>query len=139
MSLYSGKATIIDRPVAETYNFFSDLTALKARFESLPEEARQKLGEVNFEENAIVIVTPQVGALRLEVVERRAPEKIVYAAANSPIPARIVINFNAVEGDRTELSAAFDVDVPAIMRPFVGPKLQKAADGFGEMFGQLIG
>lgn len=140
MSIYSGKASIINRAPESTYDFFADLTRLKERFDALPEEQRQQLGEVNFEPDAITIVTPQVGPMRLEVVERDCPNKVVYAAANSPIAAKIIVNFAPFDGgEKTELSAAFDIDLPMMVRPFVGPKLQKAADGFGDMFSKLLG
>ncbi len=47
------------------------------------------------------------------------------------------VNFTATAPDTTDVTTVIDVEIPAMLRPFVGPKLQQAADKFGEMISNL--
>ncbi|MDE6318014.1 MAG: hypothetical protein K2L73_06405 [Muribaculaceae bacterium] len=137
MSRYESKPVTVDKPVDEMFNRFSDLTFFETQLEQLPEDKRAQLGEVHFAADSISIVTPQVGELKFEVIERHAPDKIVFGSPSSPVPLTMSVNFKAVTKSSTEVSTVIDVEIPAMLRPFVGPKLQQAADKFGEMISNL--
>lgn len=137
MSRYESKPVTVDKPVDEMFNRFSDLTFFEKQLEQLPEDKRAQLGEVHFAADSIAIVTPQVGELKFEVIERHAPDKIVFGSPSSPVPLTMSVNFKAVTESSTEVSTVIDVEIPAMLRPFVGPKLQQAADKFGEMISNL--
>ena len=47
------------------------------------------------------------------------------------------VNFAEVSPEATDVTTVIDVEIPAMLRPFVGPKLQQAADKFGEMISNL--
>jgi hypothetical protein len=47
------------------------------------------------------------------------------------------VDFNAVSETETDVVTRIDVEIPAIVRPMVGPQLQKAADKFGELISGL--
>lgn len=133
MSRYESKPTIVEKPVEEVYDRFSDLTIFEKQLDQLPAEQREKIGEVHFDKDSIAIVTPQVGELKFEVIERQAPDKIVFGSPASPVPLTMSINLRSVDAASTEIATVIDVDIPVMLRPFVGPKLQQAADQFGEM------
>ena len=90
------------------------------------------MGTIRFTEDSFIIVTPQVGEVALKIKERIEPSKIVFCTESSPIPLELSVNFNAINENSTEVSTAIEVDVPMMLRPIIGPQLQKAADGFGE-------
>lgn len=137
MSLYKGNPAVVNRPASEIFDKLSHLDTYADRLADLPQEARAKVGDVKFEADAIVINTPQVGELRLEIVEKIAPKRLVLAAVGSPVPAKVVLDLEEVDADTTRLIPAMDVEIPAMLRPFVGPKLQQAADQFGALLGNL--
>ncbi|MBD5210096.1 MAG: hypothetical protein HDS69_03450 [Bacteroidales bacterium] len=137
MSRYESKPVTVDKPVDEMFNRFSDLTYFEKQIEHLPEDKRAQLGEVHFASDSISIVTPQVGELKFEVIERSCPDKIVFGSPSSPVPLTMTVNFKAVTEASTEVATVIDVEIPAMLRPFVGPKLQQAADKFGEMISNL--
>ena len=137
MSRYESKPVTVDKPVDEMFNRFSDLTFFETQLEQLPEDKRAQRGEGHFAADSISIVTPQVGELKFEVIERHAPDKIVFGSPSSPVPLTMSVNFKAVTKSSTEVSTVIDVEIPAMLRPFVGPKLQQAADKFGEMISNL--
>ena len=102
----------------------------------MPAEERQKVGDVKFEQDAIVINTPQVGAITLRAVER-TPRKVVMKAENSPVPMSITVDIEPIDAGSCEVAGKMDVEIPAMLRPLVGPALQKAVDQFGNLFASL--
>lgn len=136
MAKYTSKPTVIDRPAAELVGKFADFRVLQAKLDELPAEQRAKVGDVTFTPDTICINTPQVGEIALKAVER-TPDRVVLAADKSPVPMKLEITFRPVSESSTELQGAIDVDLPMMLRPLIGPTLQKAADQFGNLFAQL--
>lgn len=136
MAKYTSKSTVVERPVEELHAKFSDFTNLQAKLDELPAEYREKIGDLRFTSDSIEIMTPQIGAVRLAVKER-TPERITLAAANSPVPMAISVNFKALSPASTEVTGEMDVDIPMMLRPLIGPQLQKAVDQMGAMFASL--
>lgn len=132
MAKYTGKTTVVNQPAQALFDKFSNLQNLQERVESLPEDVKAKMGTVRFTEDSFIIVTPQVGEVALKIKERIEPSKIVFCAEKSPVPLELSVNFKTIDENSTEVSTAIEVDVPMMLRPIIGPQLQKAADGFGE-------
>lgn len=137
MSRYESKTVTVDKPIDDMFNRFSDLTLFEKRIQELPEDKRAQLGDVHFSADAISINTPQVGELKFQIIERSYPDKIVFGSPGAPINLNMSVNFVAVSDSSTNVTTVIDVDIPAMLRPFVGPKLQQAADKFGEMISNL--
>ena len=136
MAKYSSPATIVNRPATELAAKFSDFRQLQAAMDHMPESERAKVGDVEFTEDTITIKTPQVGDIRLRATER-TPERIVMTAESSPVPMSMIVEFKPMGADSTEVTGALDVELPMMLRPLVGPTLQKAADQFGTLFAKL--
>lgn len=140
MATFNGKSVELCASPAEVYARLSDLGALGSRLEQIPEEYRAKIGDVRFTSDSIVINAAPAGEITLAITERREPEKIVLSAVNSPIPLAMSVNIAPGAADGTScVNAAAEVEIPAMLKPLVGPKLQEAADKFGEMLGNLFG
>ena len=90
------------------------------------------IGDVRFSHDSITLVTPQVGELQFDVVERKENERMVLSATKSPIPLTLAVNLKGVEND-TEVASVIDVEIPAMLRPMIGGKLQEAAEKFNEL------
>ena len=137
MATYESTPAEVNRPIAEVYNTFSDLTLFAERVKNLPDDVRQKIEGVRFEKDAIAVDTPQIGELRFEVTDRREPDKIVFGSPSSPVPLSMEINLKPLNADTTEVRTLIDVEIPMMLRPFVGPKMQEAANKFGQMISNL--
>jgi uncharacterized membrane protein len=137
MSRYESKTVTVEKPIDDMFNRFSDLSLFEKRIQELPDDKRAQLGDVRFSTDAISIVTPQVGELKFQIVERCYPDKIVFGSPGAPINLKMSVNFAAAGDSATNVTTVIDVDIPAMLRPFVGPKLQQAADKFGEMISNL--
>lgn len=134
MSKYTGKPAVVNQPIGEIYAKVSDLNSISERISQLPPEAQEKLGQVKFENDRMTVAAPGVGELSFAIAERTAPTLLRFSAENSPLPFNIIMHFKALAEDRTEVTTDLDVDIPMMLRPLVGGKLQEAADRFGDMF-----
>lgn len=139
MAKYSSKTVTVNQPIEVLFDRFSDISLFQQRINEIPAEDRSKLGDVTFEADAICLNTPQVGQLKFKVTERVAPGHIVFSAVGSPIPLSMVIDITAIDNTSSNVVTAIDVDIPAMLRPLLGGKMQEAADRFGEMIGKLNG
>lgn len=137
MATYTGKTVTINRPAAVLFERFSTMDMLQQRVASLPDEVRDKMGEVRFESDRMIVVTPQVGEIAFAVKERTAPSRIVFTAVGAPVPLDLAVNFKETSAESTEVTTRIDVDIPMMLRPMVGPHLQKAADMFGDLMAGL--
>lgn len=136
MAQYSSKPTTVNRPIAELAAKFSDFTVLEENLKNLGETERAKVGDVKFTNDTICISTPQVGEIRLKAVER-SPERLVLQAEQSPVPLKLEVLMKEIDPEHTDVQGVIDVDLPLMLRPLIGPTLQKAADQFGSLFGKL--
>ena len=136
MATYKGKSAVIERPIGDLYGRFSDMSALEEAVKARP-EAQEHMAEMKFDADSLTIVTPQVGEIRFEIVERVEPSRIVFKATSSPLPLGMTINLKAVDETVTEVSTSIDIELPVMVRALVGPKLQHVADQFGDMMAKM--
>ncbi len=137
MAKYESKPVAVNQPVETLFDRFSDISLFQQRINEIPQEERAKLGDVTFEPDAICLNTPQVGQLKFKVTERIAPGHVVFSAVGSPIPLSMAIDITATSDTSSTVVTAIEVDIPAMLRPLIGGKMQEAADKFGEMIGKL--
>lgn len=136
MATYSSKPVVIQKSAEELASRFGDFTILQEKIDAMPAEQRQAVGNVSFTPDTITVSTPQMGDINLKAIERSA-SGIVLEAQGSPVPMKLKIDLKPLTEASTEVAGVIDVDIPAIIKPMVGPTLQKAADKFGELFGSL--
>lgn len=132
MAKYTGKPTVINRPINDLYSHFSNLSRLKDAI-AAKNAGAENMGQVEVGEDFIAITNPQVGQIKFQVTERVEPSKIAMVAVNSPLPIAMSINLKEITPESTEVSTVLDLEIPAVMKAFIGPKLQKVADQFGEL------
>ena len=137
MATYKSTPQTINRPQEELFDRFSDLSHLQQALDTLTPEQRAQVGDVEFTADTIKIVTPQVGAIEFNVQKRERPSHIVFGTASSPVPLTMTMDIKAVSDTASEVETLINVDIPAMLRPLIGPQLQKAADKFGELIAGL--
>ena len=135
MAKYCSKPVVVALAPEELDARFADFTALQHKIDELPADERAKLGQVEFTADSIVINTPQVGAITLRVSERK-PGFVRLTAENSPVPMFINIVYRP-NGTGSEIYGEMDVEIPVMLRPLIGPTLQKAVDNFGNLFASM--
>lgn len=136
MAQYKSKPVVVNRPAEELAAKFSDFTRLQDSLDALTPEERAKVGDVELGTDYIKIKTPQVGDITLRVTVRSA-DRLVLNAEGSPVPMGLKVNFRPVEASSCEVAGEIDVEIPVMLRPLIGPTMQKAADQFGALFARL--
>lgn len=139
MAEYKGKTVELNASPAVVYSRLSDFSNLGERLNELPADIRAQVGDVKFTADSIVISAAPAGEITLSITERTEPSRIVMSAVNSPVPLAMSINIAPADAPGTsEVTPVIDVEVPAMLKPFVGPKMKEAADRFGDMLRNLF-
>ncbi|MBD5185851.1 MAG: hypothetical protein HDS92_04485 [Bacteroidales bacterium] len=140
MATFTGKPVEIQRPQNEVYQKLANLGDYQTYMDQLPEEIRAKIGDVRFTPDAILITAAPVGEITLAVTDRRESQGMTFTAANSPVPMTVDINLTPAgeSPDATILAPSITVEVPAMLRPLVAPKMEEAANRLGEMLGNFF-
>lgn len=137
MATYKSKPTAVGRPAEAIFERFSDMTRLQEIMDRLPEEQRAMIGDVVFTQDSMKIRTPQIGEIAFGIKERVAPERIVFATESSPVPLEMAVLITPDGDEQSIVQTVIDVEIPAMLRPLIGPKLQEAADKFGSLIAGL--
>ena len=137
MTTYTSKTIELQMPVEAVYARISDIGGFQSRIDQLPEEVRSKIGSVRFTDDSIIINAAPMGDMVLKVTERIPEKRVAFTAQGAPVPLVMAINLEAVGEDKTNVTTSIDVEIPVILKPMVGPKLQEAAEKFGDMIRNL--
>lgn len=142
MNSYTSNPKDIDMAAQAIYDRISDFSRFEELVKKLPAEVQAQLGEVKFTSDTIVIPQAMLGQITLRVSERVPGERIALTAENAPVPMFMAINLKAKAPEVTEVQAAIDVDIPAMLKPLIGPKiepmLKQSAEKFGEMIANIV-
>ena len=138
MAQYKGKPYCINKSRQTLFERLGDFSVLGAHINDLPDEVRSKLGTVSFPDaDTFAFTAPGVGEMKFKIVERVAPSRIRLLADTGVVPINVILDLEEESAESTSVTATIDADIPMMLRPLIGSKLQEAADKFGEMFGQL--
>ena len=135
MAKYKGKTVRVNTPAAEISERFADLSVLENYLDRIPAEHRDQIGQLRFEPDCIILINPSIGEMKFKM-ESRSPEKIVFAAEGF-IPLTINIDLAEVDAANTDITTTLDIEIPMMLRPLIGGKLQQVADMFGELIAKL--
>lgn len=140
MENYKGESIIIDHNIDVIYSKLSDPRIFKQHLEQnidrLPDEAREQLEKVKFEDDGISVESP-MGTLKLSVSESVAPTMVKYTAQSSAVPFGLTINLEAVDDNHTRSITELNIELPMMLRAMVGSKLSDGAKKLGEMIAKL--
>lgn len=138
MAKYTGKPHRVAKPRAEIYEQLANLSKIRERMDTIPDDLRQKLGTVNFpDDETMAFTAPGVGEMKFKIQQRNAPESVKFLADTGVVPIFVTIDLSEATSNSTDVSATIEAEIPMMLRPLIGGKLQEAADQFGQMFGQL--
>lgn len=138
MAKYSSQQVTINGSQADVYNKISNLGAYQELLDKMPDDLRQKAGDVRFTDDAIIINANPVGEIRLEIIDRHEPDLIKLKASNAPVPMFLSLELDKETDSTTKLVSVIEVDVPAILKPMIGPKMQEAANQMATLVGRLF-
>ena len=136
MSKYTGKTVSVNCSPAEICDKFADLTVLNSHLDKIPEDQKAKIGNLRCLPDAIIITNPAIGEMTFKITERN-PDCIVFKA-DGLLPLKIDVLLKGTDNDtKTDVTAVLDIEIPAMLRPMIGGKLQQVADMFSQMIARL--
>ncbi|MBR2146678.1 MAG: hypothetical protein IJ925_04530 [Muribaculaceae bacterium] len=140
METYKSENKIIDYNIEVVYSKLSDPRVFKTHIDEnidrLPDEAREHLKNVKFEDDGISVESP-MGTLKLSVSDSVAPSMVKYVAQSSPVPFAVTINLEAVDDTHTQAVTELNIELPFMLKAMVGNKLSEGAQKMGEMIAKL--
>lgn len=138
MAKYTSQPVTIKGSQAEVYDKISNLGSYQQMLEQMPEDLRKKAGDVKFTDDAIIINANPVGEIRLEIIEKNQPDLIKFKASNAPVPMFLSLNMAKGSEADTSLTASIEVEIPTMLKPMIGPKMQEAANQMATLVGRLF-
>lgn len=140
METYRSEKNVIDFNIEVIYSKLSDPRVFKAHIDRnidrLPQEAREHLDKVKFEDDGISVESP-MGALKLSVSESVEPTMVKYTAQSSPVPFGVTVNLEPIDDTHTKAVTELNIDIPFMLKAVVGGKLSEGALKMGEMIAKL--
>ncbi|WP_289858635.1 hypothetical protein [uncultured Muribaculum sp.] len=137
MATYSSKPIEIPMQAESVYEKVSNLSGFQERIDNLPQDVKDKIGAVRFTEDSIIINAATVGDMVLSVSEKVPGKRVAFTANGAPVPIVMSINLENIDNEKTLVTTCIDVEIPAMLKPLVGSKLQEAAEKFGDMIGNI--
>ena len=140
MESYKSEKVIINHNINVIYSKLSDPKVFKKHIdenlERLPDEARQHLDKVKFEDDGISVESP-MGAMKLSVSESVVPNMVKYTALSSPVPFGLTVNLEAIDEEHTQSITELNIEIPMMLKAMVGSKLKEGATKLGELIANL--
>jgi len=130
MKKYESKIKRINRHREEVFNTLSDLRILEQYKEKIPDG---KVKDLSFTEDSISFDAPVVGQVKIVVIERTAPETIKFGVEKLPIDMNMWLQFIEKPVGTTFLKVTLQVEIPMMLRPMIGNKLDGICDKVAEM------
>lgn len=138
MDIFKSDVAKIDCSIEKIYAMLANPESFNEIAERLPEDVKAKfVGKASFDKDSITLVADPVGEIKLNIVERVEPNRVVFAAAQSPVPLQMVLNLEKVSDNETNASAELGVELNPFIRPMLSKPLQDGANKFGEMLSKL--
>ncbi len=138
MTTYSSKPIEIPTSASDAYEKLTNLSAFQERIASLPDDIRAKVGDISFTEDTISFNGTPMGALVLKLSESIPDKRVAFTAQGAPVQIVMSIELENKGADKAEAISSIDVEVPAMLKPMIGPKLKEAAEKMGEMIKNLV-
>lgn len=137
MTKYTGKTLVVNLPAAEISDKFADMSTFNDKLAGMPEDVRKHMGDLTFTRDSVCMDTKQAGKVVFKVTER--DDRHIVLACSFPLPISLTLNLSPVADDaaKTEVSTDVDIEIPAMLRPIIGPQMQKVADHFSTAMGSI--
>lgn len=140
METYKSDQFVIDHNINLVYSKLSNPSLFREQMEKnidrIPDEARENINKVKFENDGISIDSP-MGAMKLSVSESVEPSLVKYVAQSSPVPFGLAVNLEAIDDEHTSAVAEINIELPMMLRAMVGGQLKEGAKKMAQVIAKL--
>ncbi len=138
MKTYESKQKQLLKPQAEIYEMMSDLRKLEPFISNLPEEHREKVKDIEFEQDSVSFRVDMLGLVVLRIVDQEYPKMLKFGADNFPINFNFWIQLVGVSECDTRMKLTLKADIPLMLRPMVGNKLDDGIERVADTIAMAI-
>lgn len=132
MKTYESTQKQLLRNQNEVYNTLSNLTNLNHYIKSIPEEHLKKIENLQVSSETISFNISPIGNVTLRIVNKEEPKMIKFGAENFPIQFNFWIQLVGVAENDTRMKLTLKVDIPIMLRPMIGNKLDNGIEQIAE-------
>lgn len=142
MAVYSSDKITLPASAENVYEKLSDLQNLRSMLDKVPadrvpEDKRQMFENIRITSDTIEVPGGPMGNLIFRVVERISPSLIRLRGEGIPVEMSLGLHINPLTETSSEAKVDLDINLPAMLKPMVGPQIQKIANQFGEVLGAI--
>jgi len=135
MAIYSSQPVRLTSPAESVYSKLSNLENLRSLLERIPsdkvpEDQKAMLDNITISPDSISVPAGPVGNLDFVVTERKEPSLVKLSAQNSPVPMSLALCITPESDAECTAKVDIDINIPPMLRPMVGDKIQQVADKF---------
>jgi len=133
MSTFKSTEKIISADLSTVYGRLSNLETLQGMTVNVPDELKDKVGNLRIEGDTITISANPVGDVSFKITKRVENELIRLEAVSSPLPFNIDVYLSENTPETTKAMAEIKIELNPIIKPMISKPLQDAAEKFGEL------
>lgn len=142
MAVFKSKTVAVAAPATAVYDKLSDLESLRSLMQDIPvsavpDDQRQMLEAVRVTPDTITFPAGPVGELTMRMTRKERPTLIRLDGEGAPVAMHMQLEIAEVSSDASEAAVSIDIAIPAMLKPMIGGTLQKMADQFADVIGQL--
>ena len=142
MAIFKSKTVAVAAPAEAVFDKLSDLSSLKVLMadipaSAVPEEQRSMLEAVSVTDDTITFPAGPVGELTMRMTRKERPTLIRLDGEGAPVALNMSLEIGEVGPDASEAAVSIDIAIPPMLKPMIGGTLQKMADQFADVIGQL--
>lgn len=133
MKTYESKQKQIRKEQGAIYDCISDLRNAKPYVDAIPADMKKGFEDIEFTEDSVSFSANMVGRVTLKIIDREAPKMLKFQADGIPMAANLWIQLVGVSEDDTRMKVTVKADIPLMLRPMIGGKIEKGVEKFAEM------
>lgn len=142
MATYKSNETLIKGSAETVFDTLSNPENLRGLLdsiptESIPEDKREMLGQIEVTSDSISFPAGPVGKLTLRVSRLERPELIVLDGAGAPVKLALSLHLHPMKDDSCMGRVEIDIDIPMMLKPMVSGPLQQLVDQFATALGSI--
>ncbi len=142
MSEYKSNPIQLKGSAEQTFDTLSNLENLKALLEKapkdrIPADKLEMLEKLEITPDSITVPGGPMGAVTLEVSERRRPEYIELKAAHLPVDVKLGLEIEPVSDSEARGTMVINAAIPPMLAPMVSGSLKKILEQCATILGYV--
>jgi uncharacterized membrane protein len=127
MKSYESKITTINKPQTQVFATLSDMRNLEKYISNVPSN-NMNIKEFTCSRDSVEANIPNLGSIKLKIVEKEPDKTIKFAVENLPIQANLWVQLEEIAQNDTKMRLTMKADIPIFLVPMLGGKLQDGLD-----------